>query len=335
MSKKVDYIKVFRDAIKITWRNRFLWWFGLFVTLGSIGNMNYSFNRSKNPEFGRVIGEQFQNIFQDHLSWLLLGAALVFLLLALRILGKGALIKSAHSIANNQLSSYRSGFKEGKKYFLRLIGLGIFLTFFLIVGMLVLATPVIFLFANGNHVVGVVLAIFAILILIPLVIIFVFLKEFSSFYIVLGDLKIFSAIESAYALFEKNILSSIIFALLFIPLGIIIMFLAIMLLIPLAIIFLVLGFISYLILSKIGAFIVLLLGVLVLVPAFIFIRSIWEVFAQTAWVLFFQEIASPKSEETIQEKTEEIEEKEESLPEPNPVKTIETEKHWSVLDHKK
>ena len=38
----IDYLKIFRDAGKIAWKNRFLWWFGLFMLLPGITNIRYS-----------------------------------------------------------------------------------------------------------------------------------------------------------------------------------------------------------------------------------------------------------------------------------------------------
>ena len=41
---KINYLQIIKDAWKITWKNRYLWWFGFFVTLGGGGGMNYFFN---------------------------------------------------------------------------------------------------------------------------------------------------------------------------------------------------------------------------------------------------------------------------------------------------
>lgn len=321
----IPYLGIIKKAWSITRHNRYLWWFGFFVLLGSIGNMNYSFDRSGNSGLDKS-APHIQKFLEIHPYWIIIGIIVVLFFLSLKILGKGALIKSAYRVTKNQSSSYKSGLKDGKKYFWKLLGLGIIILGYFLAALVILAIPVIFLFTNGNYVIGSFLAVIAVLILIPLVIIFLFLREYGSLYIVLGELKIIPALESSYALFKDNILPSIVMALIFIPLNICLMLLLLLVILPFALIFLVIGLLFYLLLSTMGALAMLFLGIFILVSFLIFVRSVWEVFAQTVWVLFFQEIASPKVKETAKEKVEETEKKEEVFPEPNPVKTVEIEK---------
>ncbi len=325
MKKSLDnipYIGIIKKAWDITWHNRYLWWFGFFVVLGGIGNMNYSLDYSENSELGKSAAF-IQQFLESHPYWIIIGIIIVLFLLSIKILGKGALIKSAYQITKGQSASYKSGLKDGKKYFWKLLGLGIVIVGYFLAALLILATPVIFLFINGNYVIGSFLAVIAVLIIIPLFIIFLFLREYGSLYIVLGELRVIPALESSYKLFRGNILPSIIMALIFIPLNICLVLLFLLIFLPFAIIFLIIGLIFYFFLSNMGALAILFLGILVLVSFLVFVRSVWEVFSQTVWVLFFQEIASPKIKEAVEEKMEEAEKKEEVLPEPTPVKTAE------------
>jgi hypothetical protein len=69
------------------------------------------------------------------------------------------------------------------------------------------------------------------------------------------------------------------------------------------------------------------IGALLFIAAILAIRSVYEIFSQTAWIMFFREIAVPTEEEKIAEKEEE--EKEVSAPKALPtgdvIKTIESE----------
>lgn len=328
MKKFVDnipYLGIIKKAWSITRYNRYLWWFGFFVVLGGVGNMNYSFDHPGNSGLNKP-SIYIQQFLEIHPYWIIIGIIVALFFLSLKILGKGALIKSAYQTVKNQSSGYKSGLKDGKRYFWKLLGLGIIILGYFLAALVILAIPVIFLFTNGNYVIGSFLAVIAVLILIPLIIILLFLREYGSLYIVLGELRVIPALESSYALFRENILSSIVMALIFIPLNIGLMVLLLLVILPFVAIFLINGLLFYLLLSTMGALAMLFLGIFILVSFLIFVRSVWEVFAQTVWVLFFQEIASPKIKETAKEKVEETEKKEEVFPEPNPVKTVEIEK---------
>lgn len=321
----VPYLGIIKKAWNITWHNKYLWWFGFFVALGSCGNINYSLDRPGNPKLEKSI-EQIQQFLTNHSYLIIIAVVLVLIVLILRIIGKGALISSTYKTAKNRSSDFKLGFREGKKYFWKLLGLGLVVAGYFLAALIILAVPVIFLFVNGNYIIGSLLAAVAIFIFLPLVIILLFLREYGSLYIVLGGLKITAALENSYVLLRRNILSSVIMALVFIPLSIGFFLLLIAVILPVAAVFLIIGLIFYFFISKIGAFVILFLAISVLVFMLMFFRSIWEVFAQTIWVLFFQEIASLKPTEEIEEKVEETDKKEEAFPEPNPVKTIGIEK---------
>ncbi len=222
--------------------------------------------------------------------------------LIIKILAQGGLIKAVYNIDNNQKSSFGKGFREGKKYFWRLLFSGLLINFFLLGTGIILFLPVIFLFYMKSVFLGSVTLLLAIMIFLPLLIISSFLKNYSSMYIVLGDLKILASLENAYALFRKNIFSSIIMALLFIPIGIaigvVLFFISLSFLTGL----LLAGFVMRLFLNKAGILIIASLGIAVFLLIFLLIGAVYKVFCQSAWILFFKGIAkTEKKEEVIEE----------------------------------
>jgi len=323
---KINYLEILKRAWAITWGNKFLWWFGLLISFG-FPNLSYNYNiplnnykKGSDIDAGKEVIGKAMGFAVSHYK--IITAVLIALIilavffLIIGILARGGLIKTIHDIDNKRKKSFREGFKEGKRYFWRLLFSGLLVNIFLIGTGIILFLPVIFLFYMKSFLLGFVTLFLAIIIFLPLLIISSFLKNYSSMYIVLGDLKILSSLENAYALFRKNIFSSIIMALLFIPIGIAIgvalFFISLSFLAGL----LLAGFVMHLFLNKAGIFIIASLGIAVFLLMFLLISAVYKVFCQSAWILFFKEIAkSEKKEEVVEEALSD-----KKIPEPEGIK---------------
>ena len=178
-----------------------------------------------------------------------------------------------------------------------------------------LVVPVAVLFSLGSPIFGILAAILAILISIPIIILASFIGKYASFYIILSDLGIKASIENGYQVFRKNILASIIMALFFIPISIALFVLVITVLLAVGFVFLLSGVALYLMLAKIGIIIAVSLGSFIFIVFLILVNSIFQVFCQTIWFLFFREIASVKEEEKVEENAVEIAQKNVPAPE--------------------
>lgn len=310
----IPYLKILKNAFVLTWKNRYLWWFGFFLALSNLGSFNYTNdNRDK---------KDFHQIFTTHpeaAKFVAIGA-IIFLLIfiaivILGIISRGALISSIGKNRAGRPSNFKSAWRTGRKFFWRVFLIDLLCGIFILGAMLVLFPPVYFLFSAHSYIIGVLMAIVAAIIFIPLIILVAYLRIFGYLYAILGKLKPWASIENAYSLFRKNIGSSFLMAICLIPVGIILFLLIAFLIIPLAIVLAPLALIFFLIAGHIGAIIVGAFGLLILGVFLIFLKSVMEVFTQAVWVLFFHEIASPKEPEAVPE-----EEKEESSkPVVNPV----------------
>jgi hypothetical protein len=158
---------------------------------------------------------------------------------------------------------------------------------------------------------AVLITIAAILIFIPVVILISFISKYARFYLVLSDLDIRASLENGYQLFRKNIASSIIMGLLFIPVRILAVMGLIVPILIVALVFVILGLILYFLFSYIGMAITIILGIFALIPLILLFRSVYSAFYHTSWFLFFREIATVK----VEEKAEEAEVIEEKIPE--------------------
>lgn len=313
-----------REAAEIAWKNKKLWWFGFFASLMSAGSsFNSSSGNGKDFAGGKITEEKIMSFMAGHAA-LMIGAGiflfiLFVLFLILGIIGRGALIRSIGKIIKKEEIDFKSGMREGKKYFWKIFGISFLSAIFIFFAVIILVAPVVVLFLNKAYIFGVLLALLAIAILIPLIILSIYVRIYGSIYAVLGELKIWASIENAYALLRKNLGVSIIMGLIFFLLGIILGLSLLMVILPIVAALFALGSLLYLALKGIGLAIAIGLGAIIVLAIILFIRSIYETFAQTVWILFFQEIAKPKVEEIVTEEVPEIK----SAPAPDPVKTSE------------
>lgn len=299
--KKIPYLEILKKSFALTFKNRYLWWFGFLATLGAIGKFNYAFDEKSSAEASRNFLEFYQNhaglFFPLVIALVILVIAVVFL----QITSRGALIDSIEKHNKGEKADFKSGWKNGRRYFWKIFFLDLFLGLLMLGVIAAVASPIIFLFLFRNYLIGIFMSVLATLIIIPLAILASYLKTYGYLYIVLGKLNVWPALENAYAIFRKNIYSSFLMGLIFIPINFLIFISVFFAILPIAIIFFGAGAVLFLVAGKIGAIIIAALGATILGICFLLIRSILEVFSQTAWILFFHEIATPALEEIIVE----------------------------------
>lgn len=300
---EISYLKILKDSFKLAWKNRYLWWFGFMISLSSIGGTRYSFDARNETAQNTAFEKQLQDFVSQNAHWVIAGIAVLIavciVLGILSIISRGALIHSVEKHLKNEVSNFKTGFKKGKEKFWRVLAIALSTGLFMISSLIVLGAPVAFLFFNRNYIIGLFMGALAVLILIPLLILTAYLKTYGYIYAVSGNLQFWPALENAYNLFRKNIKSSIIMGLLFIPVGLVLAIVSLMVAIPIIIVFLGIGLVVFLIAGKIGAIAVAVIGIICLLAAFLAVRSIYEVFAQTVWIMFFHKIAKPKVEEAV------------------------------------
>lgn len=323
MSKKISeipYLEIIGKAFSIAWKNHYLWWFGFFLTISSIGGLSYS--RSDFDFKGTQTNFALENLSQ-YSHWVIIGflfLSIVFVtLIILSIISRGALISSIEKIHRNKTTDFKKAFQDGKKNFSKIFLISIFSGLFMLGALLILFPPVAFLFLNHNYIIGSIMTVFAVIIFIPLIILVTYLRIFGYLYAVLGCLKSWSAIENAYNLFQKNIIASLLMAAIFIPLNILLFLIILFALVPIALAILPLGIILFIFAGPFSAGIAGVIGLSILAILFIYLRSFMEVFTQATWIFFFHEIAAPKEKETAIETVIEIK------PLPNPLPTINSE----------
>lgn len=304
--KEIPFIEILKRAAQIVWQNKFLLWFGVLMALGSPG----SFNAGNSEDWNKQ-GNAVKNFFETHWQIVLIVALVLFaigiILFLISLVGKAGLVKSVNLIAQDKKTTFRAGWREGKKYLWRLFGLFFLLFFATIIIVSVLALPVIYLAIAGSWVGAVLVGLLAVAIFIPLIFILALTNIFAEFYIILSNLKIWSAVEAGYNLLLKNILNSIVFGLLLMVVNLA----AMLILFPvaaMALFILVPTGVLFYFLNKVVFGIFLAVAILLFILTILLISSIFLTYKTTAWTLFFREIA--KVEKPEAEKVAEVEKEE-------------------------
>jgi hypothetical protein len=331
MNNQINYGSIIKEAWQITWKNKYLWWFGLLVALsGGIGS-NFSSNWEEKNGWKEEAKQKFYAWASIYWEWILLSLILLGLLtivfLILSVWGRGALVVSLGKIAakDKEPLNFKTGMQIGKKFFWPILGLNLFLFGISIATLIILGTPIAILFYLKAYWVGAFLAFGGLLIFILLVVLFSFLKKFGIIYLVLGKVSFWPALENAYLLFQRNFLSSLIMGIIFIPLNFLAGLAAIVFLLTSLLIFLIPGLLAYFLMGKLAIIILSILGILILLAGILTINSIYTVLAQAIWILFFRQIALPKEEEKVVEIIKEIKESE-IIPAADGLKTVKIEK---------
>jgi hypothetical protein len=275
-----------------------LLWFGLLIALGSPGSFNLDLQNKGLDGKESSVMTFFENHWQAALALILVLVVVGIILFLISLVAKAGLVKSANLIAQKKETTFKSGWHSGKKYLGKLFLLAILFFIATSVVVIVLALPVAYLVAIKSWVGAVLVGILAVAIFIPLIFIFALTKTYAEFYIILGNLRLRSAVETGYNLLLKNVGNSIIFALLLVAVGIV----ASLVLIPVAgitVLILVPAGIAFYYLNKVVFGIYLAIAVLLFLAAILLISSIFQAYRTTAWTLFFRKIAKVEKPETI------------------------------------
>ena len=313
MSKKITsiYRTIFKKSWKITFKNKFLWLFGLFAALAGNGGIYEifakGFDRISNQGDLLLGGEnwwhfldinQIEKMYEASplfisMFWGIFFAVLVlsFVLICLSILSRGAIIGSTQKLTGRKKLTLSDGWKIGAKHFWSLFGLTIF-SKAVIFGLLVLITmPVMFFITGGgNFTLSLILYVLSFILFTGLALVVSFVTIFAACFIVLDKKSLVGSISLSLRLFAKNWLTSIEMAILLFLIsfgvGLVLIIFTILYLIP--VILLLLAF-TYLELVF-GFWLILCLAVLFWLAIVLGIGAFLATFQLSSWTLLFVEL---------------------------------------------
>ncbi|MBI2459859.1 MAG: hypothetical protein HYV53_04955 [Parcubacteria group bacterium] len=306
------YRNILKQAWSLTWRHKYLWWFGIFAALlGNGGELEILFNNKSSVNPGQSLFPAWQrimstkvfsgqtltnigNLFRHDTLNIILVSAVILIALAiglfliwLVIVSQGAIVNNSAAAIKQKKNAFRDGLEAGRLNFWPVLILNIIIKAVIYALLVIISLPVIFFRGDFNA------NLFYILALVPAVpaaIILSFIMKYAVAYAVINKSKVAPAIRQSWRLFKENWLIS--FELAFILFFINLLFgLAIVLaLLTLAVPFLFLGLIFYYTFSLVGSWLIASLAL----ASFLFIvaaaGAALAVFQIAAWTGLFLEL---------------------------------------------
>lgn len=305
------YRKILKQAWGLTWRNKYLWWFGIFAALiGNGGEFEILFNNTGgNP--GQALFPAWQriastgvfslktyanvgNLFrQDTLNLIIfimmtLLALVVFIFLVwLVTVSQAAIVNNSAGLLKDKKYSLRDGLEAGILNFWPVLALNILVRLAIYIILVVISLPAIFL--TGNFSVQF-FYILALIITVPLALILSFIAKYAIAYAVINKLGVGEAIKQGWGLFKTNWLISFEMAVILVLINILVGLAIVLAILTLAVPFLFLGLIFYYAFSSVGAWIIGLLALAGFLFIIIASGAALSVFQITSWTSLFLEL---------------------------------------------
>lgn len=224
----MNYVGLVKNAFWISWRNRFLWFFGFFAVLGGASsfsagsppsNAGRNFEGEEAGDLNSALGfaaQELQRWVSDNLTLIIIVGALLILvflfLFALGVIASGGLAGSVAAIDRGEARRFSSTFGTGLSSFWRVLGLAVVLFLVWICLFLATGAPLALLFmavAPTSFVpqtFAVLNALFFTILLVS--VLFIPLNIIGQFalreLVVDGD-RLFASIRSGYRVFRRNL----------------------------------------------------------------------------------------------------------------------------------
>lgn len=304
-----SYRSLFKQAWLISWRHKYLWFFGLFSAIIAGGssweyqifaqNLNRGLIEGSYFRLGNILaindlirdlGAGLVDLFNydfwtilNVLSLIILTAVILLFFLWLAISSQAALVHDVKKILSPKKKaadlSVQAGIGVGHKHFWPLLGLNVLIKVLVALTFFIIGLPLLFMVWRDTYTLSIVYTILFI-IFVPIAVGLSLLIKYAIAYRVLNNKSALSALEAGEKLFRKNWLISLEAAVLLF----IINFLAsIVLIIILSLIFLPL-FVLTLIFGAAGLTVLVLVLAIILIVAF---GSILTTFQTAAWTNLF------------------------------------------------
>jgi hypothetical protein len=220
----MNYGDLIRDAIRITWHNRYLWFFGFFVGLGSGGGGGGGtggggdFDEQSSAEIASVSTFAVQRGPLDNVLLIVALVVLVLLIFlaffALYVVSQGGLTESVAAIERGETRRFSSTWRAGIRYFWRVLG-QLLLFLGIVIGLLLAGgIPIALLVAGAFaatdstafQVLAVVVAVpLAIALLIVIFIPLAIVRQFARRELVVRGVGVFDSVGTGYRLFRRHI----------------------------------------------------------------------------------------------------------------------------------
>ncbi|CAN5126061.1 hypothetical protein BH18ACT10_BH18ACT10_04130 [soil metagenome] len=309
----MNYGDLIRDSFRITWRNRYLWFFGFFASMGSSsfnysssGNTGGDFDEQSSTEIASISAAAIQSPFQNIaliIALIVVGLVIFLIFFAIYLVSQGGLTDSVAAIERGQRRSFSSTWRAGTGFFWRVLGQVLLFVGIVLGLLLVVAIPIGALVGGAFLTDSTAFRVVAIIIAIPigiaaLLAIFIpiaIIRQFARRTMVVGGDGVIDSVRSGYRMFRHNLGRSLLVWL--IQLGIMIAA-SIALIIALLIVGLIL-FLPTILLAVAGsttaAIVTGIIAGVILLPVLIVTAAILGTFNHSYWTLAYLRMTSGTS----------------------------------------
>lgn len=320
MKSKTLYRDILKNSFNITFKNKILWFFGLFaaplmgmaeykIFTNGFGGVNgagvfsewYQIINTILTQFGNMGKLLKTNPVAVLILLIILSAVVLFLffLVWVAVVAQCTLIDGINQSNSKKLngSKINTSISSGTKNFFPVLGIHFLVKIILAVTFLLLSLPIVAIMFGGNMVMSGTFYFILSLVVIPLVIIIMFSSKYAINYIIIEKKNFFEAIKDGYHLFLDNWLITIEMSLILFFISVLMgLFLALMgsfAVLPLALLIYILIQIKLIFLINF----ILILGFLFLVIATVFFVAIFSTFQYSNWVLLFNRLKGGEGKE--------------------------------------
>ena len=215
----MNYGDLLSEAFRLTWRNRYLWFFGFFIAGGGASfnfPANFGGQEVRNP-FGPVAGPLrwiSDNLVLFLTAVIAVVVVLTLIFLVLSMISHGALAESVAALHRGETRGFGSAFRAGTANFWRVLGLKVLFLLIALGLMLVIFLPVVLgglaafslTDSTGLRVLAVVLGvIFVFVALVVVFLPFAIINQFGLRELVVSRRRITESIAGGFRLFRRNI----------------------------------------------------------------------------------------------------------------------------------
>ncbi|MEA2006816.1 MAG: hypothetical protein U9O20_01490 [Patescibacteria group bacterium] len=210
-----EYYKAIKAGLARVWLNKYLWFWGIFIpgagasfNFGSQGEMDEEELSGKAQEFF----QEATGFLSEYIIWIALGV-LVLLLMGilfwtLSAVARSGVIQALEALQNPKEGAtydFKGVWRAGKQRFLQIMLIDVVIGFSMLLIMIVLVSPIVLTFFQGKVFGGIMLALLAIVIYIPLVLLAVFLKQVGAIVTTLSKMDAVKSLEVSYFYVRGNI----------------------------------------------------------------------------------------------------------------------------------
>ncbi|MFH1233225.1 MAG: hypothetical protein V1649_01060 [Patescibacteria group bacterium] len=307
------YRNILKQSWKITWRNKYLWFFGIFAALlGGGGECKILLrslgedNQGISPAFDQIAKtgvfskQAFDNIkemiSQDSLSFfttmavLLAVIILIGFLVWLTIVSQVAIVNNTANIVKQKKHNFKEGMDKGIKKFWSVFALNIIANAIIFLIFAIISLPFIFAINKINIVATSLFYAILFIIFIPVAISLSFIIKYAIVYVVIQGSSLFKAIKLGWKLFMDNWLISFEMALILFFINFVGGLFILLIILILAIPFLSLGFIFSFLASVVGFWATAILAFLTALLLIVIGGAMLSVFQISSWTGLFIEL---------------------------------------------